>query len=115
MADRVAVMYAGKIVEEGPVDAIFADPRHPYTLGLLRSIPRLDDAGGERLRPIAGMPPSLAKIPSGCAFHPRCEFAEPRCRERYPTERVIRGQGRTPHRVHCHVESVRLRPGEEAS
>jgi peptide/nickel transport system ATP-binding protein/oligopeptide transport system ATP-binding protein len=115
MADRVAVMYAGRIVEEGSVDAIFADPRHPYTIGLLRSLPRLDDAGGERLRPIAGMPPSLAKIPTGCAFHPRCEFAEQRCRESYPVERTIAGEGSAPHRVHCHVESVRLHNDEDRS
>ncbi|MGH8903877.1 MAG: ABC transporter ATP-binding protein, partial [Egibacteraceae bacterium] len=78
VADRVAVMYAGRIVETGPVRAIYHNPAHPYTQGLMASIPRLDQKG-ERLEPIKGSPPSLMRIPSGCAFHPRCPYARGVC------------------------------------
>jgi oligopeptide transport system ATP-binding protein len=71
VADRVAVMYAGKIVETGTVDDVFTKPAHPYTLGLMNSIPQVEAKGG-RLNPIVGQPPNLAAIPSGCPFHPRC-------------------------------------------
>jgi oligopeptide transport system ATP-binding protein len=71
VADRVAVMYAGKIVETGTVDDVFSNPAHPYTLGLMASIPQVEAKGG-RLNPIVGQPPNLARIPSGCPFHPRC-------------------------------------------
>ena len=87
-AHRVVVMYAGKKVEEAPVDDLFATPRHPYTLGLLASIPRLDTAVGQlrdvRLNEILGMVPSLWDLPAGCAFAPRCPFATDRCRQAYP-------------------------------
>ncbi len=75
LADHVMVMYAGRQAEVGTTDEIFYESRHPYTLGLLASMPRLDDAGKEVLLPIAGQPPSLIRVPSGCAFHPRCRFA----------------------------------------
>jgi oligopeptide transport system ATP-binding protein len=71
VADRVAVMYAGRIVETGSVDEVFTSPAHPYTEGLMASIPSVE-ATGTRLRPITGTPPDLARIPSGCSFHPRC-------------------------------------------
>lgn len=71
VADDVAVMYAGRIVERGTVDEVFGDPAHPYTDGLMRSIPQVEAKGG-RLQPIGGQPPNLAAIPSGCPFHPRC-------------------------------------------
>src|SRR5262245_11262233 len=115
MADRVCVMYAGRIVEEGPVDAIFGDPRHPYTIGLARSIPRLDDARTDRLVPIPGMPPPLAKLPPGCPFHPRCENAMAICKQEYPAQRTIKSDAEAPasggrsvglHTVRCHVEDV---------
>jgi oligopeptide transport system ATP-binding protein len=80
---RVLVMYAGRIVEEAPVDEIFANPKHPYTLGLLKSIPRLD-SGQKMLTPIQGQPPDLAALPPGCYFQPRCPNAIDRCREEYP-------------------------------
>jgi oligopeptide/dipeptide ABC transporter ATP-binding protein len=103
MADRVLVMYAGRVVEEGPTDRIFEDPRHPYTIGLARSIPRLDDAQGASLVPIPGTAPSPARLPSGCSFHPRCAFAVDACREAYPEPRLIA----PGHVVRCHVAEVR--------
>ncbi len=77
MADRVMVMYAGKVVETGPVEEIFADPQHPYTVGLLSSLPRLDD-DIDRLEPIPGQPPTPGNLPSGCPFHPRCALQRDR-------------------------------------
>jgi oligopeptide transport system ATP-binding protein len=71
VADNVAVMYAGRIVERGTVADVFTNPAHPYTEGLMNSVPQVESAGG-RLRPITGQPPNLAAIPSGCPFHPRC-------------------------------------------
>lgn len=85
MCDRVAVMYAGRIVEAGPVRAIFDAPAHPYTRALMDSIPRLGDLR-DRLAAIDGQPPDLAALPPGCAFHPRCPRAIPRCREAEPPE-----------------------------
>jgi oligopeptide transport system ATP-binding protein len=80
---RVNVMYAGRFVEEAPVDDLFAHPRHPYTLGLLQSIPRLDTAKAE-LTPIRGQPPDLIHLPTGCAFHPRCPNIIDRCPQDVP-------------------------------
>lgn len=76
LADRVMVMYAGRQVETGTVDEIFYETRHPYTLGLLGSIPRVDGRSAGPLEPIAGSPPSLINRPAGCAFHPRCAFSQ---------------------------------------
>jgi peptide/nickel transport system ATP-binding protein len=81
--DRVAVMYAGRIVEIGPVDEVIHHPAHPYTAGLMASVPSLTDAGG-RLAQIEGALPRLGEIPSGCAFHPRCPKASPRCSDERP-------------------------------
>ncbi len=78
-ADRVNVMYAGRIVERGNARELYARPRHPYTLGLLRSVPRLDAPRRARLHPIEGQPPDLARLPRGCAFAPRCGFRVERC------------------------------------
>jgi oligopeptide transport system ATP-binding protein len=83
VADRIAVMYAGRIVESAPVHDIYKAPAHPYTRGLLDSIPRLDHKGRE-LYAIRGLPPSLLNIPSGCAFHPRCPLARDVCRTDVP-------------------------------
>ncbi len=77
MADDIAVMYAGRIVETAPAQEVFARPEHPYTWGLLKSIPRLDAPRDEALVPIPGTPPSLIRPPSGCHFHPRCPYAQP--------------------------------------
>ncbi|WP_030176336.1 ABC transporter ATP-binding protein [Streptomyces sp. NRRL S-813] len=83
VADRIAVMYAGRIVESAPVHDLYKAPAHPYTRGLLDSIPRLDMKGRE-LYAIKGLPPSLLRIPSGCAFHPRCPMARDVCRTDVP-------------------------------
>jgi oligopeptide transport system ATP-binding protein len=83
VADRISVMYAGKIVEEAPVYDIYARPAHPYTKALLASIPRLDQKG-QQLNAIKGLPPTLTAIPPGCAFHPRCPYAQDVCREVVP-------------------------------
>jgi oligopeptide/dipeptide ABC transporter ATP-binding protein len=80
---RVSVMYAGQVVESGTVDEVFRQPRHPYTLSLLRSVPDVDDVR-DRLATIPGMPPDLAALPFGCRFHPRCPFAFERCRREDP-------------------------------
>jgi len=80
-ADRVNVMYAGRIIERGTAAEIYADPRHPYTLGLLRSVPRLDEPMRAKLDPIEGQPPDLTRLPAGCAFAPRCAFRIERCAE----------------------------------
>jgi oligopeptide/dipeptide ABC transporter ATP-binding protein len=90
-ADRVNVMYAGKIVERGTAREIYANPRHPYTLGLLRSVPRLDEPKRERLAPIQGQPPDLTRLPPGCAFRPRCAFAVARCAEAVPPLESVGG------------------------
>ncbi len=88
MADEVLVMYAGRVVEQGPVDGLFAQPEDPYTWGLLSSMPRLDRSRQERLTPVPGNPPSLINLPSGCKFHPRCRFTSEvpgdRCRTEEP-------------------------------
>ncbi|HVB77204.1 MAG TPA: ABC transporter ATP-binding protein [Candidatus Nitrosotalea sp.] len=84
LCDRVVVMYAGRVVEEGPVEQIFSSPQHPYTWSLLRSVPRVDQARRERLVSIEGLPPDLSRLPGGCKFHPRCPFVEARCREEEP-------------------------------
>ncbi|HEV7887806.1 MAG TPA: ABC transporter ATP-binding protein [Acidimicrobiales bacterium] len=102
VADRVMVMYAGRPAEVGTVDEIFYETRHPYTLGLMASLPRLDqNAEGRRLHRIKGQPPSLIFVPSGCPFHPRCEFArlpEP-CSTEAPAFRPVEGLG---HKAACH-------------
>jgi oligopeptide/dipeptide ABC transporter ATP-binding protein len=83
-ADRVNVMYAGRIIERASAAEIYANPRHPYTLGLLRSVPRLDEPRRERLDPIEGQPPDLTRLPPGCAFAPRCVFRVGRCESETP-------------------------------
>jgi oligopeptide/dipeptide ABC transporter ATP-binding protein len=105
VANRIAVMYAGRIVEEANVYDLYAQPAHPYTVGLLNSIPRLDEKGQE-LRTIKGLPPSLLKIPSGCPFHPRCPRAQQICVDEVP---ALRQMG--PHRASaCHfAEEVMAR------
>jgi len=88
-ADRLNVMYAGKIVEQGSVRAIYAHPRHPYTLGLLRSVPRLDEPRRAKLHPIDGQPPDLTQLPPGCAFVSRCAYAIDRCPHDVPALNAV--------------------------
>jgi oligopeptide transport system ATP-binding protein len=96
-ADRVAIMYAGQVMETGTIEDVLGNPIHPYTLGLLSSRPQ-GQKKGERLNPIYGSPPNLAYIPQGCAFHPRCQHAEAICSELVPTTIQIR----PGHYVGCH-------------
>ena len=116
IADRIAVMYAGRIVEEGTIDEIFYDPQHPYTWGLLGSITRVDKPRPERLPAIAGLPPSLANRPEGCHFRPRCphEFAE--CTNIPPLEGGVPGTPEHLDRCWLSLEEKRVkrevRPGE---
>jgi oligopeptide transport system ATP-binding protein len=84
MADRIQVMYAGHIVETASTEEIFANPRHPYTVGLLKSIPRLDAARKEKLEPIRGLPPDLIDLPDMCPFVPRCNYAREKCEQKNP-------------------------------
>jgi oligopeptide transport system ATP-binding protein len=100
MADRIAVMYAGRVVEEAAAETIFADPRMPYTIGLLQSIPRPDEAGAQRLTPIPGLPPESLGETRFCRFAPRCAHAEPACREAAPALREVD----PGHRARCRLE-----------
>ena len=92
-ADRVNVMYAGRIVERGSARDLYRRPRHPYTLGLLRSVPRLDEPRRARLQPIEGQPPDLTRLGPGCAFAPRCTFRVERCRVERPVLAPADGEG----------------------
>ena len=93
-ADRVNVMYAGKIVEQGSALQIYHQPSHPYTLGLLHSVPRLDRPRQAKLDPIEGQPPDLTRLGAGCAFMPRCRYAIERCANEIPTLDPV-GDGHT--------------------
>lgn len=99
VADRVAVMYAGKIVEEAPVHELFQKPQHPYTMGLLASIPRLGQRSHGRLTTIEGMVPKLTELPPGCAFAPRCREMQPQCSEQEIS--MITIQSEPLHNVRC--------------
>jgi oligopeptide/dipeptide ABC transporter ATP-binding protein len=101
LAHRVMVMYAGRPIEMGTTAEIFYETRHPYTLGLLASLPRLDDVGDEPLVPIVGSPPSLIRKPTGCSFHPRCRFARVpgNCETDDPNLRLVAGDA---HLAACH-------------
>jgi peptide/nickel transport system ATP-binding protein len=100
-AHRIYVMYAGRVVEEGTTKEIFGRPSHPYTLGLLRSVPRLDEVQGSRLQPIDGIPPNLIDMPGTCAFLPRCPYAIERCHtDPWPELHSVEGA----HRIRCYVD-----------
>src|SRR3954453_11372766 len=116
--DEVAVMYAGRIVEHAPTETIFNRPEHPYTWGLLGSIPRLEAGRDTALVPIPGRPPSLINLPSGCSFHPRCPYVRPRHREVDPGLEPVPGQ--PDHSVACLLDHstrqriwAELREGKE--
>ncbi|HEU4368394.1 MAG TPA: ABC transporter ATP-binding protein [Methylomirabilota bacterium] len=103
-ADRVNVMYAGKIIERGTARELYGRPRHPYTLGLLRSVPRLDEPRRARLAPIQGQPPDLTRLPPGCSFAPRCAFRVERCGHEVPPLEPVAAGGH----VSACWESARL-------
>jgi oligopeptide transport system ATP-binding protein len=100
LADRMIVMYAGFIVEESAVKELYANPRHPYTLGLLGSLPRLDEERPSRLRSIEGLPPDLIDLPPGCPFYARCSYRIERCLQENPPLETVGPH----HRVACWVE-----------
>ncbi|MDI6870088.1 MAG: ABC transporter ATP-binding protein [Bacillota bacterium] len=99
LCNRVIVMYAGKIIEQGPLRDIYYNPQHPYTWGLLKSVPRLHDTEKRRLVPIVGQPPDLLKPPPGCSFHPRCAQAMGVCLKEQPPYFEV--DGKVDHRVAC--------------
>jgi oligopeptide transport system ATP-binding protein len=101
VADRVMCMYAGRAAEYAPAKAFYSGPRHPYTWGLMESIPRHDEARSGDLTVIRGQPPSLIDVPSGCAFHPRCDYARPVCVEKIPPLVEVCGE----HVAACHFAS----------
>ena len=100
-ADRVVVMYAGRVVESAPAAELYSRPRHPYTQGLMASVPRIDGDTNQRLVPIEGQPPNLAALPKGCAFAPRCKQATDACRAERPPLRDIN----TRHQLACILEA----------
>ena len=103
MADEIAVMYAGRIVEKAKTDTIFAGPEHPYTWGLLSSIPKLDSPRGDELVPIAGRPPSLINLPGGCSFHPRCPYVREAHKKVEPMLEPVNGS--EGHKVACLLDT----------
>jgi oligopeptide/dipeptide ABC transporter ATP-binding protein len=111
IADRVLVMYAGEVVEEAPVDELFRDPQHPYTVGLLASLPVLDEFEREDLATIPGLPPAPTDLPGGCAFHPRCSF---RHDDRCATERPRLREVASGHRVRAFYEVPEDHPLRQA-
>jgi oligopeptide transport system ATP-binding protein len=110
-ADRVNVMYAGKIIETSTAEKVYADPRHPYTLGLLRSVPRLDQVADEKLVPIEGLPPDLGHLPQGCSFYSRCTFRLDKCKEEYPPLALVAEN----HYAACWVDVTKERPSDNGN
>ncbi len=109
LADRMIVMYAGRIVEEAPVKELYRNPRHPYTMGLLSSLPRLDEDRPEKLSSIDGLPPDLIDYPPGCPFYARCHYRLDRCLEAPPSLEAV-GVG---HQVACYVDVATAQPTTE--
>jgi oligopeptide transport system ATP-binding protein len=105
-ADRVAVMYGGRIVEQSSARNIYKNPSHPYTRGLLASVPRLDGDSSQRLVPIEGSPPDLTRLPPGCAFAPRCRLATDECRQVRPELRTVG----TDHIMACIRDAAAVSP-----
>ena len=114
LAEKVLVMYAGFVVEQGSVDQIYKDPRHPYTMALLESLPRVDRSSKDRLATIPGFPPDLLGLPPGCPFMPRCAYAVERCHHENPTLTTVRDSSASPagsgHEIACWVD---VSTGEE--
>ena len=109
LADRVIVMYAGHIVEEAPVKELYRNPRHPYTLGLLGSLPRLDEDRPVKLKSIEGLPPDLIDFPPGCPFYARCNYRIDKCLEAMPPLETV-GIG---HKSACYVDVTTAQPTTE--
>ena len=105
-ADRVNVMYAGKIIETGTAKDIYHNPRHPYTLALLKSVPRIDQPRVAKLDPVQGQPPDLSKLDDGCAFRPRCRYATEKCAQAIPTLEKVDGAHLTACFHHAELEAV---------
>ena len=105
IADKVMVMYGGRTVEYGGIDEIFYNPHHPYTWGLLGSLPRLDEIEKTRLTPILGQPPDLISLPSGCPFVGRCLYERPECRDQWPELEIVGPE----HGVHCWIPEAERR------
>ena len=103
MCRRVIIMYAGNIIEQAPVEEVYANPRHPYALGLLASIPRLDAVRKSRLSPIEGMPPDLIDMPDACPFNPRCQYVQDICRQKKPQLRSVGPE----HQIACWLDVER--------
>ena len=110
-ADRVNVMYAGRIIEMASATDVYADPRHPYTIGLLKSVPRLDQVTDEKLVPIEGLPPDLGHLPPGCAFYARCTYRIEKCRDEYPPFLPVAEN----HYAACWVDVTKERPSENGN
>jgi oligopeptide transport system ATP-binding protein len=108
LADRMMVMYAGHAVEEAPVKQVYGDPRHPYTVGLLGSLPRLDEVREDKLESIEGLPPDLIALPPGCPFEPRCLYAIEKCREERPQLEPVGPR----HRIACWVDITQAKPSD---
>jgi oligopeptide transport system ATP-binding protein len=102
LAKRVIVMYGGYIIEEAPVEELYAHPEHPYTIGLMGSLPRVDEKGHHRLVSIEGQPPVLYERPNQCPFVPRCKYAIERCRKENPALELV---GQDHHRTACWVDT----------
>jgi len=103
LCDRVAVMYLGQIVEEGPVEAVFTSPRHPYTAALIQAIPEIAPHRPLPTEPLPGEPPSPLNLPTGCAFHPRCRYAQAMCSVVLPPTHFLH-----EHRYSCVLEEPLL-------
>jgi oligopeptide transport system ATP-binding protein len=110
LCDRMIVMYAGHLVETARVHDLYGHPSHPYTQGLLKSVPRLDESRKERLVPIEGLPPDLIALPPGCPFEPRCTFSIDKCRQESPDLRTIGPD----HQISCWVDVHTATPRERA-
>lgn len=104
-ADRIYVMYAGRVVESGTTEVLLTNPQHPYTKGLLSAVPKLDGDKGGKLVPIPGAPPNLAKLDDKCAFLPRCPYAQECCKQQpYPESKLV---GEQAHYCACHLAKAR--------
>ena len=101
MCDDIMVMYAGRVIERANVFDLYADPAHPYSMGLLRSVPRLDEVRKARLIPIEGLPPDLIELPDNCPFNPRCVYAADRCRAETPPPLDVSREGQVGHEAAC--------------